>query len=42
MLLVKQLYGRNADGDHHNVDVVDNVVDVVDSYKENHALNAHD
>ena len=39
MLLVKQLYGRKADGAHHNVDVVDNVVD---SYKENHALNAHD
>ena len=42
MLLVGQLYGRHNNTSSQNVDVVDNVVDVVDSYKKNHALNAHD
>ena len=35
MLLVGQLYGRHSNTSSQNADVVD-------SYKENHALNAHD
>ena len=45
MLLVDQLYGRNINDIKLNtnvVDVVNSVVNAVDSYKENHALNAHD
>lgn len=38
ILLVGQLYGRHTTTSSQNADVVD----VVDSYKENHALNAHD
>ena len=38
MLLVDQLYGRNI----NDIKLNTNVVDAVDSYKENHALNAHD
>ena len=38
MLLVGQLYGRHSNTSSQNADVVD----VVDSYKENLPLNAHD
>ena len=42
MLLVGQLYGRHSNTSSQNADVVDVVDNVVDSYKENLPLNAHD
>ena len=43
MLLVEQLYGRNANDTCQNTDVVDNVADVVDNVvDDNHVLSVHD
>ena len=43
MLLVEQLYGRNANDTCQNTDVVNNVADVVDNVvDDNHVLSVHD